>query len=262
MTTDAHSVAHAHHWEWSWAPMAVVAGTFFLLPMTFASHFVYETNMVTIVTAAIGVVFTLAGVAKWVDEGLTETPLIANVSTIGLPIFILSEVFIFLSLFVSYWMMRLGIDSAEWASLLPQNADGTPAMAMWIPAIMTVILVSSSLAIHVGEEKLEHGDLAGFNKWLIITIVLGTIFLGFTIYEYEHLIGLGFIPSTNIYSTAFYTITGFHASHVLIGLAVFIAVLLPSLGGRTNKAFVTCASVYWHFVDVVWFFVASQIYFW
>ncbi|MCK5168062.1 MAG: hypothetical protein KAQ66_12085, partial [Rhodospirillaceae bacterium] len=90
MTTDAHSAAHAHHWEWSWAPISVVAGTFFLLPMTFASYFIYEIHMVSVFTAAVGVVLLLAGVSKWVDEGLTETPLIANVSTVGLPIFILS----------------------------------------------------------------------------------------------------------------------------------------------------------------------------
>ncbi|MCK5167194.1 MAG: cytochrome c oxidase subunit 3, partial [Rhodospirillaceae bacterium] len=139
---------------------------------------------------------------------------------------------------------------------------GTPEINKVIPLIMTVILVASSITIHHAEEKLEHGDRSGFNKWLLITIILGIIFLGFTTYEYNHLIHAGFIPSTNIYSTAFYTITGFHASHVFIGIAVFIAVLLPSLGGRTNKAFVTCASVYWHFVDIIWFFVASQVYFW
>ena len=256
MTTDAHASAHAHahHWEWSWAPMAVVAGAFLLLPITFAGFFVYENTMVTAIAGGLGVVLTLAGVAKWVDEGLTQTPLIANVSTVGLPIFILSEIFIFLSLFASYWMMRLGVES--WPPA------GTPEINKVIPLIMTVILVTSSITIHIGEEKLEHGDRSGFNNWLIITIILGTVFLGFTVYEYNHLIHAGFVPSTNIYSTAFYSITGFHASHVFIGIAVFVAVLLPSLGGRTNKAFVTCASVYWHFVDIVWFFVASQVYFW
>lgn len=96
----------------------------------------------------------------------------------------------------------------------------------------------------------------------MISIVLGSVFLGMTIYEWQHLVALDFIPSTNAYSTAFYTITGFHASHVFVGLGAFIAVLIPALGGRTNKTFVNCVSVYWHFVDVVWFFVASQIYFW
>ncbi len=88
------------------------------------------------------------------------------------------------------------------------------------------------------------------------------MFLSFTIFEYTHLAGVEFVPSTNAYSSAFYSITGFHASHVLVGIGLFIAVLIPALGGRTNHTFVSCASVYWHFVDIVWFFVVLQVYFW
>lgn len=255
MTTDATTAhAHEHHWEWSWAPLFTVAGIFFLLPIAFSAYFVYENMMLAAITAGLGTVLLLVGVAMWVNEGLTQTPLLAGVANIGLPIFILSEVFIFLSLFTSYWMIRLGFEN--WPP------EGTPEIDKVLPLIMTVILVSSSITCHVAEEKLEHGDLSGFNTWLIITIVLGSLFLGCTIWEWNHLIHMNFIPSTNAFSTAFYTITGFHASHVLVGLGAFIAVLIPALGGRTNKTFVTCVSVYWHFVDVVWFFVASQVYFW
>jgi len=160
-----------------------------------------------------------------------------------------------LGLFVSYWMMRLSA-GVYWPP------EGTPEIDTTIPLIMTVILVSSSITMHVAEGHLDKKDNSGFNKWLIITIILGTIFLGCTVYEYQHLISAGFIPETNAYSSAFYSITGFHASHVFVGLATFVAVLLPALKGKTNHAFVVCASVYWHFVDIVWFFVVSQIYFW
>ena len=255
MTSESDTAhVHEHHWEWSWAPLLVVAGTFFLVPIAFSTYFAYEAMTLTAIFAGGGTVLLLAGVAMWVDEGLTQTPLLAGVANIGLPIFILSEIFIFLSLFSSYWMMRLGIDA--WPP------EGTPEIDMILPIVMTFILVGSSVTAHIAEEKLEHGDLFGFNKWWIITIVLGTAFLLCTIWEWNHLIGLDFIPSTNAYSTAFYTITGFHASHVLVGLGAFVAVLIPAMGGRTNKTFVNCVSVYWHFVDIVWFFVASQIYFW
>lgn len=255
MTTDADTAhGHVHHWEWSWAPLLVVAGTFLLVPMAFAAFFSYDNMMLTAGFAGVGTVLLLAGIAIWVNEGLTQTPLLAGVANIGLPIFILSEIFIFLSLFSSYWMMRLGFE--HWPPA------GTPEIDKVLPLIMTVVLVSSSVTIHIGEEKLEHGDNSGFNTWLMITIVLGAVFLGMTLYEWNHLIHQDFIPSTNAYSTAFFSITGFHASHVLVGLGVFVAVLIPALGGRTNKTFVNCASVYWHFVDVVWFFVASQVYFW
>ena len=255
MTSETASAAHhEHHWEVSAAPLITVAGIFFMVPMAFSAHFVYENSLMSAVFAGIGVPMLLVGVAKWVHEGLTEKPLIADVASVGLPLFIVSEIFIFLALFATYWTMRLM--APEWPP------EGTPDMPYILPLIMTVLLVSSSVSIHVAEEKLEKNDLGGFRAWLVYTLILGTAFLGCTVYEYNHLIHIDFVPSTNAFSTAFFTITGFHASHVFLGLAAFVAVLLPAMKGRTNKTFVQCVSVYWHFVDVVWFFVVSQIYFW
>jgi cytochrome c oxidase subunit 3 len=253
------SATHEHHWEWSWAPMAVVFGVFFLVPIAFAAFFVWESLTLTAVFAGLGTVLVLMGIAKWVDEGLTQAPIVEGLAAVALPVFIVSEIFIFLGLFTSYWTMRLSAPVWPPANMPEELAHGLGGM---LPIIMTIVLVTSSVTIHIGEEKLEHGDLGGFRTWLILTLILGFVFLGMTIYEYQHLIHVGFIPSTNVYSSAFYSITGFHASHVLVGLCAFIAVLLPAMGGRTNKTFVLCVSVYWHFVDIVWFFVTSQIYFW
>ncbi|MBF0158714.1 MAG: heme-copper oxidase subunit III [Magnetococcales bacterium] len=235
--------------------MAVVFGVLFLVVFGFSSYFVYKNLAGTIFCAGLGTPLLLVGVAKWVDEGLTHKPLIANVASVALPIFIVSEVFIFLGLFTAYWTMRLS------AEVWPPA--GTPTdINLILPMIMTVILVASSITFHVAEEKFEHEDLPGFRQWLVITILLGLLFLGCTIYEYNHLLHAGFKPSTNAYSTAFFSITGFHASHVLVGLGVFLAVLLPAFGRKVNKTFTYCAGVYWHFVDIVWFFVVSQIYYW
>ena len=249
-----HGGGHVHHWETSAAPMAVVVGIFFLVPLTFGAVFVYQNMLNAAIFAGIGTPLLLWGIAKWVAEGLVYKPIMPGLAAAGLPVFIISEVCIFLALFATYWAMRLTAD--VWPPA------GTPAMPASLPLIMTVLLVSSSVTIHVAEDKLHHKDMAGFRQWLIITLVLGTAFLGCTIYEYTHLVHGNFLPGTNAFSTAFFTITGFHASHVLVGLGVFIAVLLPALAGKVNDTFVTCASVYWHFVDVVWIFVISQIYFW
>lgn len=247
---------HEHHWEWSWAPLAVVAGIFFLVVLGFSTWFVYEDALLTVIFTGIGTPLLLAGIAQWVKEGLTVKPLVEGLANSALPVFIVSEVFIFMGFFVTYWTLRLSAGNA-WPP------EGTPDdIAGMIPLIMTVILVSSSITIHIGEEKLDQGDLAGFRTWLIYTLILGFVFLGFTLYEYNHLLAQEFAPDTNAYSTAFYSITGFHASHVLVGLCTFIAVLIPALSGTTNMTFVKCAGVYWHFVDIVWFFVVSQVYFW
>jgi len=256
--TERAEVIHTHpgHWEWSWAPLLVVLGVFFAVPITFAGWFQYENPLIASVAGGIGAVLLLSGVAKWVSEGLSQHGEQYGYATFALPVFIVSEVFIFLGLFTSYWMIRLKALDAEWPPA------GTPHMEYLVPIIMTIILVSSSFTIHIGEEKLEEKDEAGFRTWLMATIALGIIFLGFTVYEYNHLLHQGFGPSTNSYSTAFYSITGFHASHVFVGICIFAAVAIPAFSGKTNKTFVTCASVYWHFVDIVWFFVVSQVYFW
>jgi len=248
------SHVHEHHWEWSQAPFWVVTGIFFLVPLTFAAYFQYQDPLLAAIFAGLGTPMLLAGIAMWVNEGLTHKPLIADVAGIGLPIFIISEVFIFLSFFATYWMMRLGSD--VWPP------EGTPEFPVVLPLIMTVVLVSSSVTIHVAEEKYAEDDLSGFRKWLMITMALGVLFVGMTFYEYNHLFHVEFFPDTNAFGTIFYSLTGFHASHVIGGLGIFVCVLIPAFKGLTNKTFVTCASVYWHFVDIVWFFVVSQIYFW
>ncbi|MBI5179117.1 MAG: heme-copper oxidase subunit III [Nitrospinae bacterium] len=258
-----HSESHAEHphfhapshWEWSTAPTLIVLGIFFSIPLAFAGHFVYHNSLMTSVFAGLGVPVLLWGISQWVSEGINSPESHHHgLSKVGLPIFIVSEVWIFIGLFSAYWALRLM--AAQWPP------DGTPHIGTNLPIIMTILLVSSSATIHVAEEKLEEGDVGGMKTWLILTLLLGTVFLGCTLTEYSKLIGEGFVPSTNAYSTAFFSITGFHASHVLVGLVTFLCVLIPALSGKTNKTFLACASVYWHFVDIVWFFVVSQIYFW
>lgn len=248
---------HEHHWEWSWAPMAVVFGTFLILPLGFSAWFVYESFELTILFTGLGTPLLLAGIAKWTAEGLTEEvlPVMQGLAGKALPIFIVSEVFIFLGFFTGYWVLRLS-QGGNWPP------EGTPELNLILPIVMTVVLVASSLTYHAAEVRLDEDDVAGFRKWVMITLVLGTIFLGMTFYEYHHLLGMGFGPSTNAFSTAFYSITGFHASHVIIGLGLFIATLIPAFKGLTSHTLAGAAGIYWHFVDIVWFFVITQIYYW
>jgi len=259
MTDLAHATddagGHAHHWEVSWAPMAVAFGVFFLVPMTFASALVYHIPLLATVFAAIGVVLTLAGVSRWIFEGATTVGVIQNVSPAGIGFFIFGEILIFFGLFVSYWALRLSAGDA-WPPA------GTPEINHVLPLIMTVFLVGSSLTYHHAEAKLEGDDRSGFLTWLVITLVLGLAFLSCTGYEYHHLFGEGFTPGTNQYSSAFFTLTGFHGTHVLVGLLAFAAIGLTFLFREPNRNVVKVAGIYWHFVDVVWFFVASQVYYW
>ncbi|GMT43181.1 MAG: cytochrome c oxidase subunit III [bacterium] len=254
--TEHVAVEHTHpgYWEWSWAPFSIVFGILFGVPLAFAGYFVYENSLMFGLSAGFGVVLLLGGISKWVSEGLSQHHGQYGYSEVALPLFIISEAFIFLGLFVSYWTLRLSAES--WPPA------GTPHIDYALPMFMTVVLLTSSFTIYTAEVKLEGNDQSGFKIWLAATIVLGTFFLGCSMYEYNHLIHEGFGPDANAYSTAFYAITGFHASHVLVGICIFISVLLPALAGKSNITFLRCASVYWHFVDIVWLFVVSQVYFW
>jgi cytochrome c oxidase subunit 3 len=256
MANSSSGHGHVHHWETSVAPLLIVGGVLFMVVFAFIGWFSYKSPMLAAVSAGIGTPLLLAGIAKWTGEALTQKPLMEGLSPAAMPIFIISEVFIFLSLFAGYWTMRLSA-GADWPPA------GTPTnFNLVLPIIMTVILVASSLTYHVAEVKLEHNDKGGFKSWVLISIVLGLVFLGCTVYEYSHLLHMKFTPSTNAYSSAFYSITGFHASHVLVGMGIFITILLAAMRGLTNKYLTFCAGLYWHFVDIVWFFVASQVYYW
>lgn len=254
-TAGAHAESHEHHWEVSWAPLVTAVGITLLVPFAFSLYVVYHAKLAAVICAGLGTPLVLAGVAKWTSEGMSQKLAISNVAHLGLPVFIVSEILIFLSLFGTYWTMRLS--AAEWPPA------GTPHLNLVLPLIMTVILVVSSMTYHKAEHELEADRLSGYVTWLIISIILGVVFVGCTAWEYSHLVAEKFVPSTNAYSAAFFSLTGFHASHVLIGALAFIVLLISAIvKGTVSREFAKCAGIYWHFVDIVWFFVATQIYYW
>lgn len=255
---DTHE-EHAHHWETSWAPMAIAFGVLFLVPLPFALFLIYKLPVYAIASAGAGAPLVLIGIAKWIAEGARESGKGLpgdGLSPVGLGTFIAGEILIFLGLFASYWTLRLTTDVNAWPPA------GTPEIDLKLPLIMTGLLVASSLTFHRAEHSLEHGGKGGFVFWVLVTILLGGAFLGCTVYEYNHLFHAGFVPSTNQYSAAFFSLTGFHASHVAVGLLSFVAILIAAMFGAAHKNLVKTAGIYWHFVDIVWFFVASQVYFW
>ncbi|MEK6690442.1 MAG: heme-copper oxidase subunit III [Nitrospirota bacterium] len=250
-----HAIGHELKWHTSVWPLILSVGILFLLPLAFAFYFVYKMPMMSIISLGIGAPLIIISIAGWIKEGLEDAHGYSMGHSIwAMPIFILAEAMLFVGFFVAYWAMRLL--SPIWPPA------GTPEMPVLVPVIMTIILISSSVTIHFAEVNIEHEDRSGFLSWLIFTIILGAAFLGFSVYEWSELFHEGFNFKTNVYSTAFYSLTGFHGSHVLVGLGIFLSVLLPALAGRINKAFVKSASIYWHFVDIVWLFVVSQVYFW
>lgn len=249
---------HSHsgeHWDISIYPLIISVGVLLFIPLAFSFHYVYDNAIATYACLGLGLILTVYGVAGWTAEGTAPTEEV-GLATTAMPTFILAEAFLFAGFFAAYWVVRLSAGSNEWPP------EGTPHISTTLPLIMTVLLVSSSFTIHYAEEALEEGNEGKFKSLLFATIALGLAFFCCTAYEWSHLIHIGFLPTTNIYGTALYCITGFHASHVFVGLAIFIFILYGAAKNRINHTLVAAGSMYWHFVDIIWFFVASQIYFW
>ena len=131
------------------------------------------------------------------------------------------------------------------------------------PLIFTIVLISSSVTVHLAGMAIRKGNIRAYAGWLALTIVLGIIFLGGQATEYTNLVHEGFTLSSSVFGSSFFTLTGFHGAHVTIGAIFLIVVLIRALRGdftKTNHFAAVAAELYWHFVDIVWIFVFTLIY--
>jgi len=130
--------------------------------------------------------------------------------------------------------------------------------------INTVILVISSVTLHYSHVALRAGERAKYLKLLAVTILLGVIFIGGQVYEYyEFIVHEGFTITEGIYGSAFYGLTGLHGLHVTMGAVLLGIVFIRSYYGQYSEerhTSVSTASMYWHFVDVVWVFLVVVLY--
>ncbi|HXF65145.1 MAG TPA: heme-copper oxidase subunit III [Burkholderiales bacterium] len=242
----------AAHWETSPWPLVLSAGILLALPAAFTLHFVYHQTLAAALALGIGVPLVVASIVGWVNEALAGHG--AELAAPAMGWFILAEALIFVSFFAAYWYVRLS--AHQWPPA------GSVPMPKLVPAVMTLLLVSSSLTCHAAEAALGRGARGKFIGWLALTAGLGTAFVALSAYEWRELMAAGFFVHTNVFGTAFYSLTGFHAAHVIVGLGIFAAMLGAAAGGRVNPTLVRAGGLYWHFVDIVWLFVVSQVYFW
>ncbi len=158
--------------------------------------------------------------------------------------------------------------SPDWATGAvnphPQFAgpDGTfaaPSLTNWgayLPFYNTVILLSSSVTIHVAHTALKEGNRRKLILWLGITIALAFLFMGLQIEEYVQAYrDLGLTMDSGIYGSTFFLLTGFHGFHVALGTFMLIIMLARCLKGHFTKEDhfgFEATAWYWHFVDVVW----------
>ena len=138
-----------------------------------------------------------------------------------------------------------------------------PHLNQFLGLIVTAVLLISSFFMNRGETLMANGDRKGFITNTLITFVLGLGFLiGVVFVEWPGAIREGITPSAGTAGAAFFMMTGMHAFHVLTGLIFLLVVINNARKGLYDEQHypVEAATVYWHFVDVVWIFFYPALY--
>lgn len=175
--------------------------------------------------------------------------------TMGMLLFILTEATLFATFLVSYFFLRFQ-STPRW----PPDGIETPTLVL--PSIMTVILLSSSVPMHIADAGIRRGSRLRLRLGLLASFVLGAIFLGLQAVEYVEKLR-EFTPQTNAYGSLFFMITGFHGAHVAGGLLLNLWVQIQAgrgFYGPARHLTVRNVALYWHFVDAVWIAIFSSLY--
>ncbi len=174
----------------------------------------------------------------------------------GMVWLIATEATLFATLIASYFYLRFR-SGPIWPP------DEIPKPELHLPLIMSVILLSSSIPVHFAETGIKKGNQKKLKVGLALGWLLGAIFLGITwAVEWPEKLH-EFTPTTNAYGSLFFTLTGFHGSHVLVGLLIGLWTQVRAWKGAFDEErhlTVENFALYWHFVDVVWIFVLITIY--
>jgi heme/copper-type cytochrome/quinol oxidase subunit 3 len=167
--------------------------------------------------------------------------------------FLSSEIPTFGSALVAYIVLRLG--SSGWSA-------ASAHLNFNIALVNTFILLTSSMTIVMAHAAVQEKELKKTANYLGLTVFLGLAFLGMKAVEYAGEISHGFLPSSGIFWSFYYGLTGLHALHVLAGVVVngvlWIEAARGSLAHHGQR--VEYAGLYWHFVDIVWIFLFPLLY--
>ena len=167
----------------------------------------------------------------------------ARTGQLGMVVFLASDVMLFAAFFATYFLLRT--QDSPWPPAGVRLGTGRAAL-------FTLALVSSSATMIRAERAETIADRVRTRRWLLATVVLGTVFLANQLIEYAQ---LDFRPSTHAYGSIYWLLTGLHAAHVAVGLLALLAVYVrvvraPRLGQVTP--WLRGVSMYWHVVDVIW----------
>lgn len=168
-------------------------------------------------------------------------------------LFVSSEFMFFAALFTTYFYLRGRIP--HWEPVF-----GEKPLWQGLPLAITVLLLASSVTMQLAVWAIQKNKLTAAKAWMVATLVLGFTFLGGQAYEYMH---LGFLLKDGIFAGVFFLLTGLHGAHVTGGALFIVYCTIRTFKnhfGPQRHLAVEAASIYWHFVDVIWVGLFTTIY--
>ena len=188
-------------------------------------------------------------------------------STLGMWIFLATEVLFFGGMLLCYAVYR--------TMFFPVFAEASRHLDVVLGCVNTAVLLCSSLTMAIGVHAAQAGHQKSVVRFLGITMLLGAVFLAIKFYEYYEKYAEGLIPGTHfvwhgdepgrasIFFIAYFLLTGMHALHMIIGIAMMAVLAIMARKGRFTSVYYTpveLGGLYWHFVDIVWVFLFPLLY--
>ena len=191
-----------------------------------------------------------------------------DASTLGMWIFLITEIMFFGGLFLVYTVYR------RWYADI--FAVASCSLDVYIGAANTVVLLSSSLTMVLAVRAAQLGKRKALVIFLILTLLLGGVFLGVKAYEWNqkyvehhspgpdfHFAGVTQQGPAQLFFSLYFAMTGLHALHMVIGAGLLIALIALAAKGRFSASYMTpvdMVGLYWHFVDIIWIFLFPLLY--
>jgi heme/copper-type cytochrome/quinol oxidase subunit 3 len=179
---------------------------------------------------------------------------------LGMWVFLVGDAMSFGGLLAAYAALRMS--TPGW----PVSAD---ILGVQLTALMTFLLICSSVTMVKALAAIREGDRSGLVKFLLMTVAGGALFLGLQAYEWNHLMHAKEMTLTHLhgqeslFGTTFYILTGFHGMHVFSGVVYLACIAVQGMRGKytaDNSNPVEIAGLYWHFVDLVWILIFTFVY--
>jgi cytochrome c oxidase subunit III len=188
-------------------------------------------------------------------------------SILGMWVFLVTEIMFFGGMFLIYILYR---------TLYPEAwLAGSHHLKVWLGALNTGVLICSSLTMALAVRAAQTSSRKGQIVNLILTILLGSVFLVVKYFEYKEKFELHLVPGPyfdaslpdsahlQLFFSIYFMLTGVHAAHMIVGIVLMLVILAMAWRGKFSESYYTpveISGLYWHFVDIVWIFLFPLLY--